>query len=452
MASSLRQAEHEDCGNDSCVVDVEHVPLSEKDKRTAVSGWGWLMLGPGLLVCLADTEAGCLFVAAQSGSRWGYSLLVLQLCLTPVLFCVQELTVRLGVITGKGHTACIRARFGAGWAWVATVLLVICCVGAIVSEMSGVASVAELWGFGRMHSILVASVLLVTVVVCGSYRQIEVIAVLFGMCELVFVLTMILLRPAPLDVIRGASEFPLEDRHFLEIITANIGAVIMPWMIYFQQSAVVARRMQTSAELEAERVHTFFGSTLTQLIMIGILVTLAAAQPQKINIRSLSDIAKALEPTLGSWISKVVLSFGFLGASMCGAFVVSLTAAWAICEASGWDDRHSLDARPFDAPRFYGSFTIVVLVGLLCLASGINMVRLNICIGVMNALLMPISMGFLYALATGSKSQLPVGMRVQGLHKFFVTMSFSICTFFALFSTVIESIKHLKPFMPVAQL
>jgi Mn2+/Fe2+ NRAMP family transporter len=62
--------------------------------------------GPALhhVVMLADTDAGSIITAAQSGAQWGYRLLALQfLMLIPILYIVQELTVRLGAATGKGH-------------------------------------------------------------------------------------------------------------------------------------------------------------------------------------------------------------------------------------------------------------------------------------------------------------------------------------------------------------
>ena len=62
-----------------------------------------VVAGPGIVVMLADTDAGSVITAAQSGAQWGYSLLLLQFILIPILYIVQELTVRLGAVTGKGH-------------------------------------------------------------------------------------------------------------------------------------------------------------------------------------------------------------------------------------------------------------------------------------------------------------------------------------------------------------
>ena len=86
---------------------------------------GWIAVwGPGLLVMLADTDAGNVVTAAQAGAQWGYRLLPLLLLLIPILYMVQELTVRLGLTTGNGHGELIRERFGFGWACLSTAGLV----------------------------------------------------------------------------------------------------------------------------------------------------------------------------------------------------------------------------------------------------------------------------------------------------------------------------------------
>jgi Natural resistance-associated macrophage protein len=81
----------------------------------------WISVwGPGLLVMLADTDAGNVVTAAQAGAQWRYRLLPLLIVLMPMLYMVQELTVRLGIYTGRGHGELIRERFGVGWAWLST--------------------------------------------------------------------------------------------------------------------------------------------------------------------------------------------------------------------------------------------------------------------------------------------------------------------------------------------
>jgi len=118
--------------------------------RSVLSSLSWrrfaAVAGPGLVVMLADTDAGSIITAAQSGAEWGYRLLLLQLVLMPILYIVQELTVRLGIVSGKGHAELIRDQFGRGWAWLSVGTLVLACMGALLSELSGLAGVGLLMG------------------------------------------------------------------------------------------------------------------------------------------------------------------------------------------------------------------------------------------------------------------------------------------------------------------
>ena len=389
------------------------------------------LIGPGMIVSLADTDAACLIVAADSGARWGYSLLLLQLLLIPVLFMAQELTVRLGVHTRRGHTACIKERFGRGWAWFTCGVLVLSCVGATVSEMSGVASVGELWGLGRVASTAAASLVLVGVVVGGTYAQVEAVGIVLGLFECTFILTMIMARPSPLEVLEGLGTMHT-DPGYLKLVAANIGAVIMPWMIYFQQSAIVAKGL-TSPEAEAkERTDTLAGALLTQLIMISTLVTMAATRgvTHTVALRDVSEMAAAMSVMFGPFSGKVLLSLGLAGGSLCAAFVVALAAAWGVCEARQDFRPNSLDLPVREVPHFYGCYLAVVLLGAAILSSGADVVELNTAVMLADAMLMPVTLWFLFSLASGP--ELPAEVRLRGWHKALCAVLFVVCSAFAL--------------------
>src|ERR1700761_300179 len=122
------------------------------------------VFGPGLVVMLADTDVGSVITAAQSGVEWGYRLLLLQLALIPLLYLVQELTVRLAVFPGRGHGDLTRSVLGPFWAWLSLIALAISVFGALLTEFSGVAGIGELYGLPRAVSLSAAvAVLLVTV-------------------------------------------------------------------------------------------------------------------------------------------------------------------------------------------------------------------------------------------------------------------------------------------------
>ena len=140
-----------------------------------------LVFGPGLVVMFADTDAGSIIVAAQSGAQWGYKLLLLQFLLMPILFIAQELAVRLGVVTGKGHGELIKKQFGKKWAWLSVSTLIVSCIGAMFSEFSGLAGVGNLFGISTGVVMILVVTFLSVVALTGSYRSVERIALLFGL-------------------------------------------------------------------------------------------------------------------------------------------------------------------------------------------------------------------------------------------------------------------------------
>ncbi|CAJ1434940.1 unnamed protein product [Effrenium voratum] len=351
----------------------------------------------------------------------------------------QDLTVRLGVCTKQGHSACIRDHFGPRWCWFATVLLLLECVVAMVSEMSGIAAVSHLWGLNYAVSVLVAAFVIIGAVMSLRYRQIEVIGIILGMFELVFVFTMLYYHPSLNEVLKD-SFTGTSDPEYLKLISANIGAVVMPWMVYFQQSAIVARRLRSQSQLDEERTGTLLGSFLTQLIMIGALVTLAAAHSVSRDLRNTEDIVRALAPAFGVFWSKILISFAFLGGSLCAAFVVALAATWALCEAANLEDAFALEQSPTEAPFFYGSFLMVVLLGALVLLSGVNTVKLNVAVELLDGILMPVAVGFLYLLAISPV--LPEPVRVKGLYKWVLGVVFSLVAFVSLSSALAGLLGH----------
>ena len=358
-----------------------------------------VIAGPGLVVMLADTDAGSIITASQSGAQWGYKLLALQLLLIPILFMVQELTVRLGLFTGRGHGELIRKHFGCGWAWVSVSTLLASCLGALITEMSGIAGVGALYGIPIWASVLATVCFLLIVVISGSYRSVERVAVALGLFELTFLIVAVVSHPDASEVVHGLVSMPLGDHSYLYLMAANIGAVIMPWMIFFQQSAVVDKGLKPN-HLRAARWDTAVGAVVTQAIMASILISVAATFGRSgdgSRLDTVQQISQALTPYLGTQSGRLVFALGMLGASLVAAIVVSLTAAWGLGEVTGY--KHSLEHHPREAPWFYLVFAAALVLSGLLVSSGANLISLSVGVEVMNALLLPIVLGFLFVLA-----------------------------------------------------
>ncbi len=393
----------------------------------------WLFLaalGPGLIVMLADTDAGSIITAAQSGAQWGYKMVLPQLLLMPILYLVQEVTIRLGMVTGKGHGELIRERFGMKWAIVSVATLFLASIGALVTEFSGIAGVSELFGIPGWISVVFATIALIVIGMSGSYRRVERIGIAIGLFELFFFVAMFMAHPSLSAIAYGLSHMPLQNRNYLFLLAANVGAVIMPWMVFYQQGAVIDKGL-TTAHLKTAKQDTLFGSIVTQLVMLAVVVVTAASIGRTHPNQSLNDIqqiAQALTPILGSVGGKVIFGLGMIGASFVAALVVSIAGAWGIGEAFGF--KHSLNHKVKEAKWFYFIYSLAHIGGAILVIASVNLIQLNVDVQVMNAMLLPIVLGLLLVLEAKA---LPEKWRMRGIYKYVVWILSGIVMSFGLY-------------------
>jgi Mn2+/Fe2+ NRAMP family transporter len=382
-----------------------------------------LAIGPGLVVMLADTEAGSVIAAAQSGAQWGYRLLLLQFVLIPALFMAQELASRLGLATRQGLAELALHRLGRLPTVVLLVTLTISCVGALVTELSGLAGVGQLYGVPVWQSSVVATAGLLAIILTGTYLSVERAAIALGLCELAFIALAWQARPERSEILSQVLQMPFGDRGFLYLLAASLGTCVIPWAIFYQQSASIDKGL-TRTHLTAARAETLVGAVLCQTINAAILIAAASAfghgGAAGGSFDQVSEIAGAFTAVIGPAAGRVVFGLGMTGGALVAAIVVCLTAAWAFGEVLGL--RHSLSESPAQAPWFYGAFAAVLVSGGTLVASGVNLVRLAIAVGVLNALLLPIVLAFLYLLA---RHELPEDLRLRGVYAAAVACVFS---------------------------
>lgn len=355
--------------------------------------------GPGLLVMLADADAGNVVTAAQSGAIWGYRLLPLLLMLIPALFMVQELAVRLGLATGLGFGELVRQRLGIRWAWVCGIVLGVAVMGSLVTEFTGIAGVGELYGIPRSVSLPMASLCLLALVLTGSYRRVERVAIAIGALELVFLFVAWRARPIAAAVVADLIDIPLGNAGFRFLAAALIGATFNPWMIFYQQSAIAQKGLGREHRAAA-RWDTAVGAALTQLVTAAVLVAAAATigtTKPSADLDSIGRISDALTPFLGQHVSRLLFSAGVLGAATVAAIVCSVALAWGISEVAGQK------RTPENAAHRNYWFSCVYVGGVLgaaCLTWWADsLVWLNIAAQVVNAVLLPVLVGTVIVLA-----------------------------------------------------
>ncbi len=370
------------------------------------------------MVMLADTDAGSVITAAQSGAKYRFMLVLPLLLLMPVLYLVQEMTVRLGLVTQQGHCALIRQTFGERWALLSAGVLFISCTGALVTEFAGVAGVGTLVGVPKWISTSAAALALITLVLLGRYRRVEHVGIAIGALELLFLPAAFLSHPHASMMLHDLAHPLSASGGFMTLLAANVGAVIMPWMIFYQQEAVIdkgRRGLDLRAALRSSRLDTGAGAVVTQLIMVAVAVATAATLGVSHHghaLNSIGAIATALTPFLGHREAVIFFGLGMVGASVVAALVVTLAGAWGMSEVLGW--RHSLNDSPTRAAGFYGLAVAGAVTGAVLVMAAPNLVNLSVDVEVLNACLLPVVLGLLLAL---ERRALPPELRMQGVRK-----------------------------------
>jgi Mn2+/Fe2+ NRAMP family transporter len=353
--------------------------------------------GPGLIVAFADTEAGSITTAAASGAQFGYKLILLQLLLIVPLFVVQEMTVRLGTVTGKGHARLIREHYGLGWAWVSLGTMLVTNVAALVTEFAGIAGAALIFGLPPAPFVIAAAALLVAVIFTASYKRAEMFAFALCLVELLFIPAAFAAHPPLHDVVMNGlfGKQPLGDHDYVLLIASNIGAVIMPWMIFYQQSATVDKGLKLP-DLNFARFDTALGAVLTQGIMCAVIITTAATLfVHHIQVTDAAHAALAFQPLVGRFAG-VTFGVGLIGASMLGAFVVALATSWAFGEAFGWRASLNDGGR---AKRFSALYVACVVVAAgFVLIPNLPLIQITLYVEAFNGFVLPIVLGFLLVL------------------------------------------------------
>ena len=371
------------------------------------------------------------------GAQQGYRLLLLQFLLIPVLFSVQELTIRLGANTGRGYAELVCQHFGRGWSLVVVGTVIISCLGALVTEIGGLVGVGQMYGIAAWQSSLLAVTFIFAMVVTGSYRSVERVAITLGLFEIAFFFVAWRGDHDFGEIVRQSTQIPLGDHAYLYLLAANLGTSIMPWTIFYQQSAVADKGLARE-DLPAARLETVFGAMLCQCITAAILIagaSMARTGASTDDLTSIPQLAAALTPLLGDQTGRIVFALGLSGAALVAIIVVCLTGAWAVGEVAGV--HHSLNHSLTAAPWFYGAFGTILAIGGTLVASGINLVRLSIAAGVVNALLLPIVLGVLFHM---SRTVLPEPDRLKGSYAFLLGTLFCVVAAIGLFAGVLGAI------------
>ncbi|OGC32878.1 Mn transporter [candidate division WOR-1 bacterium RIFOXYC2_FULL_37_10] len=365
--------------------------------------WFFLaVLGPGIITACADNDAGGITTYSVAGSSFGYSLLWMLLITTFCLAVVQEICARMGAVTGKGLSDLIRENFGLRWTFFAMTILLIANIFTLIADFAGIAASLEIFGIVKWISVPIMALIIWYTVLKGSYKIVERIFLVFCLVQFAYVFSGLMARPDWGLALKSTfiPSFSFEP-HYLLLFIGIIGTTITPWMQFYIQSSIRDKGINIK-QYKYERMEVLFGAFFTDFISFFIIVACAATlYKMGIEINSAKDAAIALGPIAGNF-AETLFGLGLFGASTLTASIVSLSSAYAICEAFGWEN--GINKRFNEAPVFYGLFTVLLGIGAaVVLLPNISLIFVMLLSQEINGFLLPFILVFMILLVNNKK-------------------------------------------------
>lgn len=369
------------------------------------------VIGPGIIAANAGNEASGIATYSSVGAEFGYDLLWVFVPMIVSLFVVQEMCVRMGVVTGQGLADLIREQFGVRWTALIMLALLIANTGVIISEFVGIAQASELFGIPREVVIPLTAALIWWLVVRGSQKRVERVFLAMSLVFFCYVISAFMVGPDWDSVGRGLTQPRMSsETNVLFMIVALIGTTITPFMQVYVQSAVVEKQMDDE-DLPMARADVIVGTIFACVIAAFIVICAAATLHFEgiTSVDSAATAAAALEPMAGTY-AKYLFAVGLFGAAMLAMGVLPLATAYSLSEALGFEKGLSRSFR--EAPIFLGTFTSLIVIGaIVAMIPGIPQIRLLILTQCVNGLLLPV---LLIAIVKLSNNREIMGDRANG--------------------------------------
>jgi Mn2+/Fe2+ NRAMP family transporter len=349
------------------------------------------VIGPGVITANVDNDAGGITTYSVAGAHYGYSLLWMLGLVALALIIIQEMSARLGVVTGKGLADLIRESMGVRATAIIIGIMLIANLANTVSEFAGVAASMEILvpNVSKTVWVPLAAALVWLLIVKGNYKTVERIFLVASALYFSYVASGILAKPPWPQVLQaaGTPSFRFEAGYVTIFVTV-IGTTIAPWMQFYQQSAIVDKGLKIT-DYDYERLDVVVGSVFA--VFVAAFITIACAATlfaNGVRVETAKDAALALRPLAGPYAS-TLFALGLLNASVFSAAILPLSTAYVVCEAFGWEAAINRDLK--EAPVFFGIYTALIVLGAgIILLPVKSLVQAMLASQTLNGVLLPV--------------------------------------------------------------
>jgi len=359
------------------------------------------VVGPGIITANVDNDAGGIWTYSSAGAQFGHMLLWTILPVTLALIVVQEMSARMGAVTGKGLSDLIREEYGFRITFFMMAAILVTNFGNVVAEFAGIASSLELFGLSRFITVPVCAVIVWLIVVKGQYKSVEKVFLVASFFYITYIFAGFFAKPAWTEALLATVKVPerkmFSQQEYLFMVIGLVGTTIAPWMQFYLQSSIVEKGV-TRRDYHLSRIDVIAGCFFTDLVAWFIIVACAAtlyAHGHR-DVRDAADAAQALRPLAGDY-AYILFALGLFNASLFAASILPLSTAYTVCEGLGFES--GIGHRFREAPVFYWLYTILIAVGGgVILLPNIPLVKISLLSQVINGVVLPFVLVFMLLL------------------------------------------------------
>ncbi len=360
----------------------------------------WLLIGPGILVMLGENDGPSMLSYAATGAKFGVGFFLPFVVLTfGMALVVQEMTVRLGAATHRGHAELIFERFGPFWGWFSMIDLGIGNFLTLITEFIAIRAGLGFFGVPPWAAVLVALAVLFSALLSHRYWTWERVVLAAAAFNLIFVPVALMAHPhwgAVGHAFLTWKPMPGFNRDTVLIVLSDIGATVTPWMLFFQQSATVDKGL-TTKDIRFGRIDTFLGAALAAAAAVGAILATAPlfGRISAENFEA-AQFAQALVPVIGRF-GAALFALGMVEAGIVASITISTSSAYAFGEVA--QRPHSLNLPVNQGKSFYAVLGLCAAAAAgIVLIPGLPLVFVVLVVNVVAVLAMPPALVFLYLL------------------------------------------------------
>jgi NRAMP (natural resistance-associated macrophage protein)-like metal ion transporter len=359
------------------------------------------VVGPGFITANVDNDAGGIWTYSSAGAQFGHLLLWTMIPITLALIVVQEMTARMGAVTGKGLSDLIREEFGFRITFFMMIGILITNFGNIVAEFAGIAGSLELFGLSKYKTVPICAVIVWLIVVKGQYKTVEKVFLAASFFYITYIVAGVLAKPAWGNALIATVKPPPRSAWlqagYVYMVIGLVGTTIAPWMQFYLQASVVEKGV-TRRQYKASQLDVITGCIFTDVVAWFIIVACAATLYENgyHNVTAAKDAAQALRPLAGDF-AYILFAMGLFNASLFAASILPLSTAYTVCEGLGFES--GVGMRFGEAPVFYWLYTILIVVGAgVILTPNLPLVKITILSQVVNGVVLPFVLIFMLLL------------------------------------------------------